>query len=482
MMRSLYSGVSGLQNHQVRMDVIGNNISNVNTYGFKKGRVTFQDMLSQTMSGAARPNDEVGGVNPKQVGLGMSVASIDTIHTQGALQSTGVNTDLAIQGNGFFILKDGDKSFYTRDGSFIVDKDGTFVNPANGRKVQGWMAINVGGEPFIRTAADIEDLIIPIGSKDEPSATSEVDIQCNLNKNTKIIGPDATERERLEGTWTTTFKVYDTFGDEHSLELNFTRVEGTENNNRWVCQVVVDSEKTNTTVDVNSGEGNRVIQDSNSFFVDFDNLGTLQAVRDRDPADTGNQNFLSNDLKDITNTPGGKLSVQIGFDVTGARIPAGQNSVRQNFNLNLGTIGSMIETLTQSAEKSSSKIFRQNGYPMGYLENFRIDQSGVITGVYSNGTNRLLGQVAMASFSNPGGLEKAGENTFVITNNSGNAMIGPSGIAGKGTFMAGALEMSNVDLSEQFVDMIVTQRGFQANSKTIQTSDQMLQEIMTLKR
>ena len=149
MMRSLYSGVSGLQNHQTRMDVIGNNISNVNTTGFKKGRVNFQDMISQTMQGAARPNDEVGGVNPKQVGLGMTIASVDTIFTQGSLQSTGVNTDVAVQGNGFFILKDGDKSFYTRAGAFGLDANGVLVNPSNGMKLQGWMAQMVNGTPVV---------------------------------------------------------------------------------------------------------------------------------------------------------------------------------------------------------------------------------------------------------------------------------------------------------------------------------------------
>ena len=140
MMRSLWAGVSGLTNHQTRMDVLGNNIANVNTNGFKKGRVTFQDMLSQTLAGAAKPTDEVGGVNPQQVGLGMQVSTIDTIHTQGALQSTGVMTDVALQGNGFFITQDGDKRFYTRNGAFGLDQDGRLVNPADGRRVQGWMA------------------------------------------------------------------------------------------------------------------------------------------------------------------------------------------------------------------------------------------------------------------------------------------------------------------------------------------------------
>jgi flagellar hook protein FlgE len=178
----------------------------------------------------------------------------------------------------------------------------------------------------------------------------------------------------------------------------------------------------------------------------------------------------------------GDLQVQVAFDVLGATEDEPGTPIRQTFNLNVGEAGSVVNTITQFAETSSTKAFKQNGYGMGYLDNFKIDQSGVITGVYSNGTNRTLGQIAMATFTNQNGLEKAGETTFVVTNNSGDPDIGPSGIAGKGKIIAGALEMSNVDLAEQFTDMIVTQRGFQANSKTITTSDTMLQELLNLKR
>lgn len=203
MLRSLYSGVSGLQNHQVRMDVLGNNISNVNTTGFKKGRVNFQDMLSQTMSGAAKPTDEVGGVNPKQVGLGMVIASIDTIHTQGSLQTTGVMTDLALQGNGFFILQDGAKSFYTRNGAFTLDQNGFLVNPANGQKVQGWNAQNVGGETIVNTSSALEDMVIPVGSKDPAFATTEVKFASNLDKRVEPLGAAPTEAELQQRSWVT---------------------------------------------------------------------------------------------------------------------------------------------------------------------------------------------------------------------------------------------------------------------------------------
>ena len=188
MMRSLYSGVSGLKNHQIRMDVIGNNISNVNTNGFKSERVTFQDMISQEMSGASQPRDNVGGVNPKQVGLGMMVASVDKLMTQGALQTTTKNTDVAISGSGFFVLADGDKRFYTRNGNFDVDKDQQLVNPANGMKVQGWNAqVDASGNSFINSAATTEDIVIPLYSKDPAKETTYVVYKSNLNSAAEAV-------------------------------------------------------------------------------------------------------------------------------------------------------------------------------------------------------------------------------------------------------------------------------------------------------
>ena len=206
---------------------------------------------------------------------------------------------------------------------------------------------------------------------------------------------------------------------------------------------------------------------TNAFLVNFDNNGMLASVTDS----AGN----------IT-APEGRISVQVSFNVAGATPDADGNPLRQTLNLNLGEIGSVENTITQFAERSSTKAYEQDGYTMGYLENFKIDQSGIITGVYSNGANRTLGQIGLATFTNQGGLEKAGENTDVESNNSGTANIGVSGVAGKGKLIAGALEMSNVDLTEQFTDMIVTQRGFQASSKTIQTSDLMLETVINLKR
>lgn len=463
MMRSLYSGVSGLQNHQVRMDVLGHNIANVNTTGYKKNRVNFQDLLYQQMSGAARPNEEVGGVNPKEIGLGMSIASVDTIHTQGSLQTTGVMTDVAIQGSGFFVLQKGDSRFFTRAGAFGLDRDGRLVNPANGYRVQGWNAQVVNGREILNTSGALEDLVIPVGSKDPAKATEQVYLACNLDKRVPEIPEGAAEETILRGTWRVEEKVYDSFGIEHILRIEFTRVPGQPN--QWNAAVTVDPEaQTAANTAVSLGEAP---EGTNNFIVEFTNLGTLRRVADGQ----GNQSPEE-----------GALAVNVAFDVQGAAAEEGAGPVRQTFSLNLGTAGSVRSTVTQFAEASSTKVFQQDGYSMGYLETFKIDQSGVITAVYSNGSNRTIGQMALASFTNPGGLEKSGETNFVQSNNSGLADIGPSGIAGKGKIIAGTLEMSNVDLAEQFTDMIVTQRGFQASSKTIQTSDQMLQELLTLKR
>ena len=463
MMRSLYSGVSGLQNHQTRMDVIGNNVSNVNTTGFKRGRVNFQDMISQQVAGAAKPTEELGGVNPKDVGLGMTISTIEQVFTQGNLQSTGVGTDVAIQGNGFFIVKNGDESFYTRNGVFGLDRDGTLVNPANGMRVQGWMARDLNGEQIVQTAATPTDLVIPVGSKDPAKATENVLFACNLNKNTPEILEGASASDVAKGTWNTEQKIYDSFGNEHLLSINFTKVPGVANS--WQATVNVDADNadfTQTRIGLGTTDG---VQ--NTFIVNFDNYGQLSSVTDS----AGN---ISNET--------GEIVLQSSFTVVDANADENGTPARQSFNINLGTIGSMKNTITQSASKSTTKAYSQDGYTLGYLDNYKIDSSGTITGVYSNGTNRVIGQIALATFSNDRGLEKAGDNTYVETNNSGQANIGESGVAGKGSLLAGALEMSNVDLSEQMTDMIVTQRGFQANSKTIQTADTLLETVLGLKR
>ena len=316
MMRSLYSGVSGLQNHQTRMDVIGNNISNVNTYGFKKGRVDFQDMISQQLSGAARPGEEVGGVNPKEVGLGMSIAAIDTIFTQGNLQSTGVSTDLAIQGNGFFVLKDGEETFYSRAGVFGVDANGTLVNPANGMRVQGWMADE---NQMLQTSASTTDLKIPVGQKDPAKATQTVRYLCNLDKNLPEIPENPTEEQIKAGTWQTEIDIYDTYGSKHQLHMDFQKGPG--NPNPWTVAITVDPNAeiaTETRAGINTTDGV-----SNIYTLNFDNYGALASVVDS----AGN----------VSNTEG-NIILQTSYNVPSTNPDEAGNPFRQTMNLDLGTI------------------------------------------------------------------------------------------------------------------------------------------------
>lgn len=441
MMRSLFAGVSGLQNHQTRMDVVGNNISNVNTYGFKKGRVTFKDMISQSLSGAAKPQEDRGGINPQQVGLGMQVATIDTIHTQGALQVTGVNTDLAIQGEGFFIEKKGNSSYYTRNGAFSIDKNGYLVNPSNGYKVQGWNAVlnPETGMMELNTAAGVEDLIIPVGSKDPARATQNTKFFCNLQKNSDTHQADLT--------------IYDSTGIPRQLRATFNRTDV----NRWDMVIEI-PEATEGSVSISAGDpvengGN------NTFQLVFNDAGSLISVSDGTNTQTE-----------------GVLMPNVSFTYTGT-----DGEVNQTINLTMGEVG-LFNGITQFESPSTTKAIEQDGYTMGMLEGFSFDDSGQITGVFTNGNRKTLGQVALAKFANAGGLEKAGDTLFVESNNSGAANIGVAAAEGRGSIKAGTLEMSNVDLSEQFTDMIVTQRGFQANARTITTADQLLQEVIALKR
>lgn len=457
MLRSLYAGVSGLQNHQTKMDVIGNNIANVNTTGFKKGRVTFQDILSQTASGASRPSESRGGVNAKQVGLGMSVASIDNIMTQGSMQTTGKNTDLAITGEGFFTVQDGDQTFHTRNGNFMIDRDGTLVN-SNGMKLQGWTSeLYPTGEYFIDTAAPVGDLKIEPGQKVEAKETSSVRFRSNLNANSPVLLDTATDVERAMGTHGTSIDIFDPYGNNFRLSSEFEKVDL----NSWTMSMMLTDENGVALENVQVNINDPKLDTDNTLDLVFNNNGTLAAVVEGGGAtgDTSGE---------------GQMMATVTYDHP--------DGTQQTFNIDLGEAGSVTNTITQFASRFTTEAYFQDGNNMGYMESFNIDDIGVITGVMDNGVRRPLGQIAMSSFTNPMGLEKVGNSLYVESNNSGNALIGQAGTLGRGTMFVGALEMSNVDLAESFTDMIVTERGFQSNSRVITTSDNMLQEILSLKR
>lgn len=463
MMRSLFSGVSGLKNHQVRMDVIGHNVSNVNTYGYKAERVNFMDLVSQEIAGASEPRENIGGINPQQVGLGSLIASIDKLMTQGSLQTTGKNTDVAISGEGFFVVRDGNKQYYTRAGFFNIDKDGFYVHPGTGLKVQGWNArTDKNGNSYINSSATVEDIRIPLYQKKPAKATTEVVYESNLNQAVESVPPNATDeqiREFIEGPvdrrrgHATTINVYDPQGNRRELRLEFWKTA----DNRWTGRVNLENATQVSVNVVGQGPVDTAVPGNTKFELGFSSDGRLTSVSDG--ADTLND---------------GKLGIQVTYRIAG-------NPEPQTITLNMGEAG-QVKGVTQYASTFTTRAKEQDGSPMGYLEAFSIDNTGTVVGTYSSGVKEPLARIALAVFTNPGGLTKEGETKFAYSMNSGDPNIGEAGVGGRGKVNAGLLEMSNVDLSDQFTDMIVTQRGFQANSRTITTTDQMIQEVLGLKR
>lgn len=411
MIRSMFSGVSGLRTHQIMMDVIGNNIANINTVGYKASQVSFEDLLSQTISGATPPQAGRGGTNPQQVGLGVKIASITQVFTQGALQATGRALDLAIQGDGFFILSDGGRELYSRAGSFALDNDGNVVNPANGYRVQGWMADATG---TINTNGTVGNIAVPIGLAVQPNSTDNVIFTGNIDA-----------REPNGTVYQMPITVRDSLGSPHDMVVTLTK----NGNNTWDYTVTIDGVAT----DVPSNTGQLV----------FDVNGAL---------DTGASTINS----PITITPTN------GADVM---------SIIPDFT-----------ALTQYGSIASAAATSQDGYTSGNLQEVIVSNTGVVSGIFSNGISMALAQIAMANFNNASGLLKQPGGVFIPSPNSGIAQAGPSGARGLGEMAAGALEMSNVDLAKEFTNMIVAQRGFQANSRIITTSDEMLQELVNLKR
>lgn len=413
MMRSMFSGVSGLRMHQVRMDVIGNNIANINTFGFRASRATFEDVLSQTLRGAAGPTPVSGGTNPQQIGLGIALGSIDMITTQGSLQLTGRDTDMAITGNGFFVLKDGGSLAFTRAGTFDRDAAGFLVNPSTGQRVQGWTAA-ADGSFGVRDIGTLGDITIPLGQTIMATETTSMTFGQNLDAGLAT-----------GGTHNTTTVIYDTLGNEIPISFTFTKT----GNNAWSWNA--------TTQGSNTSLG--------SGTLNFANDGTFASVTPATPTIT---------------VPGvnGAGSTTIAIDFT---------KTTQASNAGLG---------------STCVVQNHDGNTMGSLQSFTVDQTGTISGVYSNGLRRPLAQVAVGDFLNPNGLVKVGHNEFQTSNNSGLAVIGTPGTGGRGAIAPGNLEMSNVDISQEFTSMIITQRGFQANSRIITASDEMLQDLVNLKR
>ena len=415
MMRSMFSAISGLRAHQTKMDVTGNNIANVNTVGYKGSQTVFQDTLSQVIRAGGAPAADRGGTNPAQVGLGVKVAATTTNWTQGATQSTGRSTDFMIEGDGFFVTRNGSgEQLFTRAGSFDFDGAGKLVTP-DGSILQGWMADASG---TVNPNGPIGDLSVPYGQLVNPSATKGGVIDGNLPSDAAI-----------GDSFQTGITMFDAQGIEQKVFYNLTKTAA----NTW-------------TVKVDHADGSNL---QTVTGVTFSAAGALTSPAAPGLLATFNPNAVA---------PAG-------------RYPSWNNNVQID-----------ISGLTQFGGANTLGAPEQDGYALGSLQSFQLGADGTIMGVYSNELRQPIGRLAMASFNNPGGLEKAGNSSFRVGVNSGVAQVGTAGVGGRGSLMSGALEMSNVDLAEEFTGLIVAQRGFQANSRVITSSDEILQDLVNLKR
>ncbi len=556
MMRSMFSGVSGMRNFQYELDVIGNNISNVNTVGFKGSRVTFQTALLQTLKAARAPQNNVGGTNPIQIGLGSQLATMDKVMTQGSFQNTGRKLDLAIQGDGFFVLSDGQGYYYTRAGALDVDMNGTLIHSSTGMKVQGWIAIQdpTTGQRYIDTNQPIGDIVISAGMTMPANATTLARMEGNLNSTSGIMpfamtvtddnGQQRTVRfvfsktntdfARQNGPFTEnqsyTWRAYDEnnnlLGTSYIVVNQFGRVVDS-----GLSEVVVapgasisipssgelrfyesdspsnfvtakfESPRYVTAVEVYDTLGNPY-----SLYIEFIRLGQFQGIRNawiwRVYTASGEpiRYIDANGQTSYNTTPyvggvvdfneSGRLSTLYGitWDEATQTFQVSDSELRtiQFDASHMGdgtvTINLDLTSLTQFAGANSATFTYQNGNALGTLQSFAINEAGQIIGTFSNGLTDLLGQVALAVFNNPAGLTEIGNSLYVPSANSGLAQIGAAGTGGRGTLIPGALEMSNVDLAEEFTKMIIAQRGFQANARVITTADTILGELVALRR
>ncbi|GER21654.1 flagellar hook protein FlgE [Zafaria cholistanensis] len=390
MLRSLYSGISGLRSHQTMLDVTGNNIANVNTTGFKSSSVVFQDTLSQMAADGAAGDAQAGGTNPAQVGLGVQVAAIATNTAQGSLQPTGKATDVMIAGEGYFVVSQGGQQYYTRAGGFEVDDQGRLKTPS-GALLQGWPATN----GVVDTAATLGALNVVSTTASPAVATAALGASGNL--------PDQAAPGTVRSTEIT---VYDETGAARNFSLEFTRTAY-----GW-------------DVAANDGAGN---------------------------------------------TATTSLAFSNGVQTQSAALTVGGATVD-------------LSAVTGYSGLDTAGLTSQDGRAAGMMESFSIGPDGTVTAAYSNGARLAVGRIALADFANPGGLEKAGDSLYRATGNSGAATLVEPGANGASTLASGYLEMSNVDLSQEFTNLIVAQRGFQANARIITTSDDVLQELTNLKR
>ncbi len=545
LINSLFAGVSGIRNHQAMLDVIGNNIANVNSIGYKGSRVTFSDTFNQFIRYGTNPTSTAGGTNTFQVGLGMKLNSVDKNWNQGTFERTGITTDLALQGDGLFVLEKNGERFYSRAGAFIFDANGQLVNPQNGAIVQGKVATAEGAIP---PGNNLENIVIDSNLRLPAVATTEVAWGGNLSsassktrsenyvqsgsiKASMAVGDtveesntvydelgnsykfNTTYEKTAANTFNITYELTDADGNPTSPAVGPTTVAAVfdattgemtslaGNTPPTAIQILesdlrIDFNYDPTGVEeaVNKTLSSSVDDNRDSTMVTgtvsiFDSLGnahtlTLKYTKVDDnswiwktevPAESGS---LSGEQGTITFAADGSIeSISpnppiITFTPEGGATP-------QNIVLDLGTD---FDGITQSANSSVVSALSQNGSASASLANISIDLYGYIEGVFTNGQSKQLAQILVSTFPNRNALVSVGENMYRISANAGEPYVSEPGETSNTTIQSGALEQSNVDLSEEFTRMIVSQRGFQANSRVITVSDTLLQEITNLVR
>ena len=559
LLTSLFAGVSGLRNHQSMMDVIGNNISNVNTIGFKGSRVTFSDTFNQFVKAGTNPTETSGGTNSYQIGLGAKINSVDRNWNQGTFERTGITTDLALQGQGMFVLKNNGQKFYSRAGNFVFDASGKLVSPQNGAVVQGKVA---SADGVIPPGNNLEDIVINTNMKLPAVATEKIEWggnlksdslitrtenvvqRGNINSSALVVAPAVAPA--IDTTTPSKVTVYNDFGNPYTTEITYQKTAVNTYTASWVLK-----DEAGDLVPGGSGSiaglffaadssGNFVLNaaskakfDGTANLVDLPNSNlkfTIDATNITENASTTTLSVAADNSR-LPNIVSGSVTVydslgtahqvsikytkiadntwtwtasvpgtstvdskvasksgQIIFNGDGTLDPMTNPKLSfepkggaQNIEIELD-FGSGFSGVTQTSASSVISALKQNGSPAAALSNLNIDQYGNIVGIFSNGSSKSLAQIMSATFNNLNGLISAGDNMYSAYANSGEPIINSLGEATNTTVQSGALEQSNVDLSEEFTKMIVSQRGFQANARVITTADSLLQEITNLIR
>ncbi len=425
-LNAMYSGVSGLSAEGEALGVVGDNIANTSTVGFKESRAVFEDVLGSAVGSA------------HAAGGGVRMERSQQIFAQGALNNTGQPTDLAISGDGFFVVHgmvDGSSGdYYTRAGQMTLAKDGTLVNP-EGMTVQGYAANPPGG--FVATLSAIT---VPTSAL-APKVTANMAVVANVDAGaTPPTLPWDPQSPGATSNFSTSMKVFDSLGNSHSVDVYFR----------------------------NTGAGTWDVH-------------ALAAGKDVVGGTVGQNSTLTDGT--MTFGTGGALTATTGTAITAAFNGAAPQAITLNLGTPAGVGGSNgLNGITQFGSPSSVSSQQQDGYASGDLTGVKVDGSGVVSGIYSNGEQVSVGQLAIAKFRSNDGLGRAGHNLWTATRDSGEVALGASGTGGTGAVVSGALEQSTVDIAQQFVDLIAHQRAFQANSKTITTADQMLQELINIKQ